>query len=180
MVEYRTGRIYQSDIDMILNNVSYRGKFDGKLSAKLKRDFINYHREYNKLCKERKFNDSLLGTVQIVEVQKHSGSHTGVAGAKWLVANLFTQYPINSDWDIETDYLSLKQCFLYLRTVCNATYFATKNDYWTLAVEYKIGCDDGRGNWKIIKKMIDDIFGKEEHIKVLIMTGGNTPCAIEN
>lgn len=179
MVEYRTGYFYQMDIDIIVNNVSYLGRLAKGYPLKFRRDFKDLKKQYHDLCKDRWFSDTLLGTVQIIEAQKYARETLNHLGKKWLVANMFTQHPIDNDGNLATDYWSLKRCLLYLKTVCTATLFATKNNMWTLAIPYKMGCDDDEGSWQVVKSIIDDIFQDDPNIKVLIMVGGSNTCEVK-
>lgn len=166
MVEYRDGNLLTAKVDIIAHQVNCQGKMNSGFAKDLKTRSRNLLQEYRQMCKEHRFSESLMGMTQIVESEGYSAK--GREGAKKLVANLFAQFTESQEGIRTTDYTSLKQAFLHLKAMCETLDFATKDGTWTIGIPYGIGCGYGGGDWKIVEKIIHDIFDESQVITAVI------------
>jgi O-acetyl-ADP-ribose deacetylase (regulator of RNase III) len=161
MVEMKDGDLIKSKVDIIAHQVNCQGKMHAGLSRDLRYIYKDLLKQYNKFCKEYGLSESMMGVVQIVEVERYGGR-------KDLVANLFAQFHHAPNGERLTDYRALKEALILLREHCEALTFSKKDDIWTIGVPYKLGCGCGGGDWKIVSKILHEVFDDSEHVKLII------------
>lgn len=108
------------------------------LALEIMKKFPKVKMEHSSLCRKNK-PDDLLGKVQMIDC------------SKCIVANIFAQKYYGNDKNIRyTNYDALE---LALEHLFN---YAKRNNL-SVALPYKIGCGKGNGDWKIVKKIINNI-----------------------
>lgn len=163
MVEYQKGDLLGADVDIIAHQVNCEGVMNVGLSKELRTRTKNLLKEYKDFCKEQKFNERMLGMVQIVEAEFYSTR-------KQLVANLFGQFTKTEEGVRNTDYTSLKQALTHLRIMCETLDFATKDGVWRIGLPDDLGCEFGIGEWRIVDKIIHDVFDRHEDVIAIIFS----------
>jgi O-acetyl-ADP-ribose deacetylase (regulator of RNase III) len=84
-------------------------------------------------------NEDLLGHILPIEVEENK-----------IVINCYSQLTFGSDGRQHTDYEAIKECFNKINVVY---------DEPTVALPYMYGCGLGGGDWNVVSKIIENLFG---------------------
>ena len=154
MVKHIKCDIFESGADVILHQVNCQGVMSSGIAKQVREKYPKVYEEYTKLCHEHHKNtQALLGRVQYVSTW---GDGKGNFGG---IVNLFAQDKFGYDGKCYTDYHALRKC---LEEVKRHIY-----DGKSVAIPYLMGCHRGGGDWNVVYKMIEDIFG-DSNANVLI------------
>lgn len=150
MIKHIKCDIFESGADVILHQVNCQGVMGSGIAKQVREKFPNVYNQYKMMCKDAVGNHTLLlGTAQCVAITDNK-----------FIVNLFAQEDFGYDGRCYTDYNALKKC---LRAVKRYPMFYDK----VIAIPYLMGCHRGGGDWDVVYKMIEDIFGNS-NVDVLI------------
>lgn len=139
--------IFESGADVLLHQVNCQGVMGRGIALEIRKTYPNVYKSYRKYCQDRRYATSLGGTVHIVGVKDET---TEIK----YIANLFGQYRYGTDKRY-TDYDWFSKGFENVVDFCE-----THN--LTLAIPYKIGCNNAGGSWDIIVMIMSDILANHE------------------
>jgi O-acetyl-ADP-ribose deacetylase (regulator of RNase III) len=132
MIEYKTGDIFTSQADVLVNPVNCMGVMGKGLAKEFKRLFLDEYREYKRACD--------AGAVRPGDVRYYS---TGLMGP-WFIACAFTKNhwrdPSQPEW-VES---------------CINTLFGTSEKKSLTVAMPKLGCGLGGLDWEtVVRPMVD-------------------------
>lgn len=127
------------DCDVIAHQVNCQGVMGAGLAKQIRTRYPNVYEKYCNACTRFPATD-LLGKIQIITTPN-----------KPKIANLFAQQYYGRDRK-HTSYDALRMCFIKLRD------YALTNNLTTIGLPYGIGCGLAGGDWKIVTRLIEDIF----------------------
>jgi len=130
--------ILTMNCDVIAHQVNCRGFMGAGLAKQIRDKYPTVYTRYKKYCPDA----SLLGKIQVLKTNKV------------YIANLFAQVDIGTN-SCHTNYNALEKCF---RTLCK---YMVQNNLHSVAIPYGIGCGLAGGDWKIVSKIIKDVFAGE-------------------
>lgn len=141
MIKHIKCDIFESGADVICHQVNCQGVMGSGVAKQVREKFPDVYEEYKTTCNECE-PYQLLGSSQFVKVNNI-----------FYIANLFAQEEYGYDGKCYTNYDSLKNCLYAVR------------DYTThsvIAIPYLMGCHRGGGDWNIVYKMIEEVFGDSD------------------
>lgn len=144
MIKHIKCDIFKSGADIICHQVNCQGVMGSGIAKQVREKYPEVFTYYKKLCDEyrTKFGShALLGGMQIVPIR--SG---------WI-ANLFAQDQFGYDGKCYTNYDSLRRCLEKVKDEFHNT---------IIAIPYLMGCHRGGGDWNIVYKMIEEVFGDSD------------------
>lgn len=148
MIEIKKGDLLKSNADVIVHQTNCLGIMGSGVAYQIKKKYPQVFQEYYKFCKEYYDNNNLselLGNVLFVKSDNK------------IIANCFGQYGIGKG--VQTNYDALLKCFYEVWK------FASRYENITIAMPYKIGCGLAGGDWTIVYRYIQQIFGDSSSIK---------------
>ncbi len=148
-----------SKADIICHQVNCQGKMGSGVAKAIKEKFPTAYNMYMDICLNRQ---GTLGAVQMVRIPNMERNNWG----DQYVANMFAQYRYGYDGARYTEYEAFYNCLEDIRQ------FAKEHSIVkTIAFPYRIGCDRGGANWKIIFTMIYEVF-KDTDFNIEIVSLG--------
>lgn len=147
MIKYIKCDIFESGADVICHQVNCQGVMGSGIARQVRERYPWVYGTYKNFCtgvvKEHKAKpEIMLGTSLPVYIDENR-----------VIENLFGQEKYGYDSNCYTNYEKLKDA---LHTV------KLRHSNKTIAIPYKIGCARGGGDWNIVCKMIEDIFGESD------------------
>lgn len=147
MIKHIKCDIFESGADVILHQVNCQGAMNSGVAKQVREKFPKVYESYKNLCDVYSENKhALLGKAQLLAIDNVRS-----------IGNLFAQENYGYDGKCYTDYDALKEC-LNIVNDC----FGNK----TIAIPYLMGCARGGGDWNIVYKMIEEIFGDDINILI--------------
>ena len=134
------GNLLEADADIICHQVNCKGVMGRGLAKQIKDAYPQVYASYKETCKTNNFSQKLLGAVDFVKVDKY------------LVASCFGQFAYGTKTR-QTNYNALGCCFDVIKEV------AEDDGLTTIAIPYNIGCGLAGGEWSVVERLIDEIFG---------------------
>jgi O-acetyl-ADP-ribose deacetylase (regulator of RNase III) len=136
------GDLLKADAVIIGHQVNCQGVMGSGVAKQISNKWPIVYNSYKALCNvNTPFN--LLGKCQFVETKDI------------IIANLFAQKDYGYDNKLYTSYAALHNAFLSLRD------YSEINNI-TVALPYNIGCKRGGGEWEIVYKILDSLFGDSD------------------
>ena len=149
MIKHIKCDIFESGAHVICHQVNCQGVMGSGIAKQVRTKYPNVYTEYKKWC-DISSPKALLGKSQFVEtVEKYDTSFLGIF-------NLFGQEKFGYDGKCYTDYNALYKCFTKVKE-CLPT-----DRKYTVAIPYLMGCHRGGGDWNIVYKMIEEVFGDSD------------------
>jgi O-acetyl-ADP-ribose deacetylase (regulator of RNase III) len=162
-LDYKNGDVLTAKTDAIAHQVNCRGVMGAGLAKQIREKypqvFTEYH-EYIKHIYESVLKDEhavaykLLGSISKTKIFQQDGFSQ-------YIVNLFAQDDHDSS-KRQIDYDAFWNCLHNLRT------WALRENIFSIAFPFGIGCGLAGGNWDIIKLMIGEVFNKNIGINVEI------------
>lgn len=140
MIEIVNGNIFDGNDDIICHQVNTFGVMGAGIAAEIKKRFPRVYEIYYEICNEYKSNQ-LIGNVLFCNQY-----------APPEIANFFSQ---NGMGGMSTNYNAMESCL-------KAVYNYAKRNNRSVAIPYGIGCGIAKGNWDIVYKMIEEVFGNDD------------------
>ncbi len=141
MIKHIKCDIFESGADVICHQVNCQGVMGSGIAKQVREKYPVVYEAYKKWCSQYT-PKHLLGRAQPVNTND-----------KTLIVNIFAQENFGYDGKCYTDYNALKSG---LKTV----HLNFKNN--VIAIPYLMGCHRGGGDWNIVYKMIEEIFGDSD------------------
>lgn len=148
-----------SKAEMICHQVNCQGKMGSGVAKAIKEKFPTVYNMYMYLCSNKQ---QTLGTTQMVRLPDMERNNWG----DQYVANMFAQNRYGYDGARYTEYDAFYSC---LEDIKN--FVKEHSIVKTIAFPYRIGCDRGGANWKIIFTMIYEVF-KDTDLNIEIVSLG--------
>lgn len=145
MLHYKVGNLLDAPQICIAHQVNCQGVMGSGVAKAIKEKYPKVYEHYKGLC-DIKTSKELLGTSQ--EVYCKIGERT--------VINLFGQQFYGYDGCCYTSYVALTTALdgaFKLVVSENRNY----DNPLEIAVPYKMGCDRGGGDWKIVSEILDEL-----------------------
>lgn len=148
MLHYKVGNLLDAPQICIAHQVNCQGVMGSGVAKAIKEKYPKAYEFYKGYC-EIKSSKELLGTSQ--EVHCEIGKRT--------VINLFGQEFYGYDGCCYTSYVALTTALdsAFKFIVRENNYY---NDPLEIAVPYKMGCDRGGGDWKVVSKILEELSDK--------------------
>lgn len=148
MIKHIKCDIFKSGAAVICHQVNCQGVMGSGVAKQIREKYPVVFNGYKTLCNQRS-PENLLGEAQFVEINDDT-----LLG----VFNIFGQFAYGYDGKRYTNYNALRTA---LATVCDFmnAYFDPAT---TIAFPYKFGCYRGGGDWNVVYKMIEDVFGDSD------------------
>lgn len=138
------GNIMNATQDIIGHQVNCMGVMEAGIAEQISLKYMQVYTHYMKLVNSKYNKRDLLGECQLIKVKDR------------YIANLFGQYNYGSKItkeDVEKiHYKSLHLALVRLK------FYARKNNL-SVALPHKMGCRHAKGNWKLVRRLIDLVFG---------------------
>ena len=135
----------KSKADIICHQVNCHGKMGSGVAKSIREKFPTVYNMYTEIC----FNKQVLCNTQIVRLPDIERNTLG----DQYIANMFAQNRYGYDGERYTDYEAFYKCLENIKR------FAKEHSVVkSIAFPYRIGCDRGGANWKIIFTMIYEVF----------------------
>lgn len=160
MLHYKVGNLLDAPQICIAHQVNCQGVMGSGVAKAIKEKYPKAYEHYKRYC-DIKSSKELLGTSQ--EVYCKIGERT--------VINLFGQQFYGYDGCCYTSYVALTTALdgaFKLVVSENRNY----GDPLEIAVPYKMGCDRGGGDWKIVSKILEELSDKYDvDVYIYSLTG---------
>lgn len=139
MIKVVNGDLLKASEDIIAHQCNAQGVMGSGVAKMIRKQYPKVYDDYVLFCKEQSpFN--LMGKCQIVN-----------CGDK-IVANLIGQLNYGRMNVRYTDYDALRNALVKLKR------FA-EDHALTVALPYNVGCGLANGEWSVVEKIIEDVFG---------------------
>lgn len=138
MIKIVDGDLLKAKEDIIGHQVNCKGIMGGGIALQIKKKYPNVFVGYKSECFNGGYGRGLLGKCQIIKCEGKD------------IANLFGQYSISNIWKC-TDENKLKEALESLM-------WYAKLHNKSVALPYKIGCYRGGADWKVVYKIIEEVF----------------------
>lgn len=146
MIKHIKCDIFESGADVICHQVNCQGVMGSGVAKQVREKYPWVYADYKRLCNAAKDDPSrLLGYPQAIL--------TDIG----YIVNIFAQENFGYDGKCYTNYNALKTSFILLKNEMQ-----NKPIFHTIAIPYKIGCARGGGDWDVVYKMIEEIFGDSD------------------
>ncbi len=149
MIIYEKGDVLKSEANIIAHGVNCVGGFGAGIAGQIAKKHPIVKKEY---LSKFYSDDWKLGEVQYVEIE-----YSGVDVVKFI-ANCSTQIDYKPKGILHCDYEALETCMNNLKCTC-------LNNNYTLAMP-KIGCGLAGGNWELVSRIIENVFGDDMDVFV--------------
>ena len=145
MIFYRIGDLLTAPQTRIAHQVNCRGKMGSGVALAIKQKYPEVYQKYSEACKVYK-KDFLYGSCQKIVCKDK------------IVYNLFGQDGYGYDGKQYTSYafltIALEKMFEKIKSE------NVLNEKISVAIPYKMGCDRGGADWKIVESIIEDLSSK--------------------
>lgn len=142
MVNIATGDILDSGANIICHQTNCLGVMGAGLALQIKRRYPDVFTRYKAYCDFAKRPEELLGTSLLVPITQQ----------QQYIANCFGQLAYGRVSQ-QTNYAALKKSLTEVRD------FSEEHGGLSVAIPFRIGCGLAGGQWHIVKKLIDEVFG---------------------
>lgn len=150
--------LLNSNAHLICHQVNCQGKMASGVAKAIREKWSIVYDKYMDICNTRQQS---LGYVQIVPLSDYYHN------SNQCVVNMFAQDRYGYDGFKYTNYEAFYQCLTEIKK------FAKEHStVKTIAFPYRIGCDRGGANWKIIFTMIYEVF-KDTDLNIEIISLNN-------
>lgn len=147
MIKHIECDIFESGARYILHQVNCQGVMGSGVAKQVREKYPKVYDAYKRWCDTMPHN-ALLGMVQFVKTkEEYNTSFHGIL-------NLFAQDNFGYDGKCYTDYESLRKCLIYVRNCLVG--------HPTIAIPYLMSCHRGGGDWNVVYKMIEEVFGDSD------------------
>ena len=141
MIKHIKCDIFESGADIICHQVNCQGVMGSGIAKQVRQRYPWVYAHYKYLCNEET-PDELLGVIEEVYINEIQ-----------MIINIFGQKDFGYDGKCYTDYDKLKSALETIKTYHNNK---------SIAIPYLMGCHRGGGDWNIVYKMIEEVFGDSD------------------
>jgi O-acetyl-ADP-ribose deacetylase (regulator of RNase III) len=146
MIKIVQGDILQASEDIIGHQVNCMGVMGAGLAKQIRNKYPVVFTKYKELVDKQIDKKKLLGAIQVIDFPNGK-----------VIINLFAQYNYGRSV-VFTDYKALEKGLKSIYYTVTQTDLKGKS----VALPYGIGCGLAGGDWKVVYKMIDEIFSDYE------------------
>lgn len=139
MINYVTGNLLEATEDLIGHQVNCQFVMGAGLARQIKSKYPEVYKQYMSLKDVAIPKKALLGRIQPVAV-----------GHDKTVVNIFSQFSY-ARHGLHTDYTALKRALMSLRELSELKELS-------VALPFGLGCGLAGGDWKIVSKIIEEVF----------------------
>lgn len=152
MIEIITGDLFTTDAQMICHQTNCLGVMGSGVAFQVKEKYPMVYEYYKQRC-NLNLPEDLMGYSQIIKVEDN----------KWIV-NMFAQRNFGYN-KRHTNYESFYNCLEKIDAFIEA-FSPNKDNNFSIAFPYNIGCDRGGASWNIIYEMINVVLGSKYNVKI--------------
>lgn len=138
MITYKTGNLFDSKADALINTVNTEGVMGKGIALQFKKEFPNNYKMYNELCKKGDFN---IGDLLFFKEENIA------AGEKWII-----NFPTKTTWRKPSEYS-------YIETGLNSLISSLSNYPINSIALPPLGSGNGGLDWQRVKAMIEEKLG---------------------
>lgn len=154
MIKHIKCDIFESGADVICHQVNCQGVMGSGIAKQVREKYPVVYEKYKNYC-DIYSPKALLGIAQFVgTAEKHDTPFLGIF-------NLYAQEKFGYDGKCYTDYTSLYKCFEKVKESLHKA-LLSKEDKYTIAIPYLMGCHRGGGDWNVVYKMIEEVFADSD------------------
>lgn len=140
LIKIVNGDLLDAEENLILHQVNCQGKMNSGVAKAIREKWGRVYEKYSNLSM---LNPSaLIGQVQSVLVDDSKPQY---------VVNMFSQENYGYDGKRYTSYDALHDCLEQVAKVA-------RQQNYSVALPYNMGCDRGGANWNIVYAMIEEVF----------------------
>ena len=143
MIKHIKCDIFESGADVILHQVNCQGAMNSGVAKQVREKYPIVFQAYKALCSTKTNSTELLGTAQVCRI-----------GADKYVVNLFAQNRFGDDGKCFSNFEAVEKCLQTVRSK-----YDNNN---VIAIPYLMACHRGGGDWNVVYKMIEDVFGDSD------------------
>ena len=144
MIKHIKCDIFESGADVICHQVNCQGVMGSGVAKQVREKYPEVYKYYMSECKKHSVEE-ILGATQLIQINETTH-----------IANLFGQNHYGYDGKVYTDYKALGDA------IFETAVWATLNEKKTIAFPYLMGCHRGGGDWNIVYKIIEEVFGDSD------------------
>lgn len=154
MITYRNGDLLTSDCQIICHQVNCKGYMGAGIAKAIRDKYPNAYRVYRAHFQK----SAILGknaTATDTDEQFPDFSHPRI------IVNMFAQVDVYPRGVRHTDYDAFRSCLLNLKKPLRIyeKYFGKTK----IGIPDHIGCGLASGDWNIVRGIIEEVFGDDEH-----------------
>ena len=149
MIKHIKCDIFESGADIICHQVNCQGVMGSGIAKQVREKFPNVYTQYLELYNTVPRRAQLLGHCQACGTDMMSKNNNNT-----IIMNLFAQENYGYDGKCYTDYDALRECLDMIKYVCS--------ENTVIAFPYLMGCHRGGGDWNIVYKIIEEVFGDSD------------------
>ena len=149
MIKHIKCDIFESGADIICHQVNCQGVMGSGIAKQVKEKFPEVYKRYIELYNTVPRRAQLLGFCQPCGTDLISKNNRNT-----IIMNLFAQEDFGYDGKCYTDYEALRKCLDMVKYACS--------EDTIIAIPYLLGCYRAGGDWNIVYKMIEEIFGDSD------------------
>ena len=147
MIKIIDGDLLESGADIIAHQVNCCAAMNSGVAKQIRKRFPRVYEEYMNLFKSKDKSQSLLGTVQVVEIPNENR----------FILNLFAQGKYGYDGKQYTNMKALRKCLEGTKEVAKNLELILGENI-RVAMPYKISCARGGANWDEVYAIIEEVF----------------------
>ena len=140
MILFSEADLLEATEDIIVHQVNCQGKMNSGIARQIREKWPTAYDAYMAYCDFNAEPKNMLGSVRIIQVEPHK-----------FVAHLFGQEHYGYDGRRYTSYDALYEGLTYIKS-------AAQQYGKSVALPFKIGCERGGADWRIVSMMIEQIF----------------------
>lgn len=142
MIKIINGNLLNCSQKVIVHQVNCKRVMGSGVALQIRNKYPEVYNSYLKFFNRNKIVE-LLGKIDIVNCIKDDK----------IVINMFSQFDFGRDKSkVYTNYSAMKLAFKRIRA------YLIENNINELAMPFNIGCGLANGDWKVVSRLIDEIF----------------------
>lgn len=149
MIIHHKGDLLKSDCNVIVHQVNCQGVMGSGIAKQIKETYPSVFEQYRKRYLS---NGAKLGEIDICNV-----------GGDRMVVNLYSQDKYLPRGVRHTNYEAFKDGLTELKK--SISYWGSTN-LFKIGFPYRIGCGLGGGDWKIVRRLIEEVFPDPWQIQI--------------
>ena len=153
MIKIIDGNLFDSQANIICHQVNCQGVMGSGVAAEVKQRYPHVFQAYRQDYLDGKLK---LGYVCFAEANQNQ-----------VIANMCGQDKFGYDGSVYTNYDKLRECLESVYEYARFEYDVMP----VIAFPYKMSCHRGGGDWNVVYKMIEDIFGSFD-VEIWRLDGG--------
>lgn len=145
MITIIDGDLLETDCKIIAHQVNCIGLMEHGVAKQIRDKFPGSYAIYKSVCQAA---EDLMKPKELLGI--NLGCSLG--SSRKILVHMFAQYDRGTG--LRTDYDALAACLQDLKSI------AEKNQVYEVALPYKVGCGLAGGDWNLVFRLIESIFGE--------------------